>query len=392
MRLLLFMIVTPPDLEISYYSIRALLLKLSDTVNLQVFFNGVESDKQNEIHSSFNSPYLAFEENTPEIFLRKKEIEDQIGQDYLTNSGRMAHRQGLWANGSEIWSRELIKFMHYDLIGIIDADFEVLESDFIDDAINKFLDNPRLGFFSANFSPDQVVFDTYSGEETVIKSRYSTWFCIYRAAALARCCDFSYYEERDENEIRKWDHSAKLQEILSRNYGFVGDSISNTEQWKFIHYGAFAKNRTLFGWKLFFYRAIRIGRHNGYRHIVKTRFFSKLITRICNRLYRLCELEEYRKERSRFLYQGSMPEVMIRASGLEITEVYDGYIVYNSFRDNVCHLNNTAAIIFEFCDGKLNKNEVVACVTKIFDLSDSGHAEIRSCVDALIKEGLIQST
>src|SRR5262249_45322149 len=188
------------------------------------------------------------------IFLRKKEIEDQIGQTYLTDLGRRAHRQGLWANGSEIWSRELIKFINYDLIGIVDADFEVFESDFIDDAINKFLDNPRLGFFSADFSLDHKVFETYSGEEAVIKSRYDTCFCIYRTTALAKCCDFSYYEERDENEVRKWDHSAKLQEILLRNHGFVGGSISNEEQWKFLHYRAFAKNRSLFGWKLFFYR------------------------------------------------------------------------------------------------------------------------------------------
>jgi hypothetical protein len=303
MRLMLFMIVTPPDLEISYYSIRALLPKLSATINLQVFFNGVESEKQNGIRSSFNSPYLAFEENTVEIFLRKKEIEDQIGQSYLTDLGRWAFRQGLWANGSEIWSRDLLKFRNYDLIGLIDADFEVLESDFIDDAVNKFLDNPRLGFFSANFHPDCKVFDTYSGEEAVLKLRYDTWFCIYRATALVKCSDFSYYEERDQNEIRKWDHSAKLQETLSKNYGFVGSSASNEEQWKFIHYFAFAKNRTLFGWKLLFYRAISIGKHNGYRHVVKTRLFSRLITRICNTLYRLCKLEKYHKERSRFLFQ-----------------------------------------------------------------------------------------
>ncbi len=86
-----------------------------------------------------------------------------------------------------------------------------------------------------------------------------------------------------------------------------------------------------------------------------------------------------------------MPEVMMRASGLEVNEVHDGYIVYHSSRDNVCYLNKTAAIIFEFCDGKLETEEIVAHVAKVFDLGESAHAEIRSCVDALIKEGLIQS-
>ena len=86
-----------------------------------------------------------------------------------------------------------------------------------------------------------------------------------------------------------------------------------------------------------------------------------------------------------------MPEVMMRASHLEVNEVHDGYIVYHSSRDTVCYLNTTAAIIFEFCDGKLDTEEIVACVAKIFDLGDSAHTEIRRCVDELIKEGLIQS-
>jgi hypothetical protein len=49
--------------------------------------------------------------------------------------------------------------------------------------------------------------------------------------------------------------------------------------------------------------------------------------------------------------------------------VHNGYIVYHSFRDNVCHLNSTAAISFELRDGKLDKEEVVACVAKIFDVA-----------------------
>lgn len=86
-----------------------------------------------------------------------------------------------------------------------------------------------------------------------------------------------------------------------------------------------------------------------------------------------------------------MPEVMVRASGLEVNEVHDGYIVYHGSRESVCYLNKTAAIIFELCDGNLDTEEIIAHVGKMFDLSDSTHAEIRSCVDALIEEGLIQS-
>jgi Coenzyme PQQ synthesis protein D (PqqD) len=86
-----------------------------------------------------------------------------------------------------------------------------------------------------------------------------------------------------------------------------------------------------------------------------------------------------------------MSEAMMRASGLDVHEVPDGYIVYHASRDNVCYLNKTAAIIFEFCNGKLDAHEIVARVAKLFDLGATSHAEIRSCIDLLIKEGLIQS-
>jgi hypothetical protein len=86
-----------------------------------------------------------------------------------------------------------------------------------------------------------------------------------------------------------------------------------------------------------------------------------------------------------------MPEVMMRTSGLEVHEVPDGYIVYQGARDNVCYLNKTAAIVFEFCDGGLEADDIVARVAKIFELGASAHAEIRTCIDSLVKEGLIRS-
>ena len=86
-----------------------------------------------------------------------------------------------------------------------------------------------------------------------------------------------------------------------------------------------------------------------------------------------------------------MSEVMVRAPDLEVHEVPDGYIVYQGAADNVCYLNKTAAITFEFCDGKLAAEDIVARVAKAFDLDISAHAEIRACLDSLVKEGLIIS-
>jgi hypothetical protein len=84
-------------------------------------------------------------------------------------------------------------------------------------------------------------------------------------------------------------------------------------------------------------------------------------------------------------------EVLARADGLEVHEVPDGYIVYQNAKDNVCYLNKTAAVVFEFCDGVFDSGEVVRRVAQIYDLDAMSHAEIEDCVQSLIKEGLVQS-
>ena len=85
-----------------------------------------------------------------------------------------------------------------------------------------------------------------------------------------------------------------------------------------------------------------------------------------------------------------MSQGVVRASGLEVHEVPDGYIVYQDARDNVCYLNKTAAVVFEFCDGRLQSDEIVARVAKLFGLKTSAHAEIRDCLGSLISEGLVR--
>ena len=86
-----------------------------------------------------------------------------------------------------------------------------------------------------------------------------------------------------------------------------------------------------------------------------------------------------------------MADVLERVDGLEVHEVPDGYIVYHGSRDNVCYLNKTAAIVFEFCDGKFDSEEIVSRVAGIFELKASSLEEIKTCVEQLIKQGLIQS-
>jgi hypothetical protein len=86
-----------------------------------------------------------------------------------------------------------------------------------------------------------------------------------------------------------------------------------------------------------------------------------------------------------------MSATVIQARNLEVHEVPDGYIVYQSERDRVHYLNKTAAIIFEFCDGSHETDEIVVRVAKVFELGPSAHDEIRAGLDSLVQEGLVLS-
>ena len=86
-----------------------------------------------------------------------------------------------------------------------------------------------------------------------------------------------------------------------------------------------------------------------------------------------------------------MTKLLTRVDDLEVNEVPDGYVIYETARDRVHYLNKTAAIVFEFCDGKRDADDVVSRVKLLFDLDSFADAEIKSAIDSLLKEGLILS-
>jgi hypothetical protein len=86
-----------------------------------------------------------------------------------------------------------------------------------------------------------------------------------------------------------------------------------------------------------------------------------------------------------------MTDVLLRADGLDVNEMPDGYVIYQASSDRVHYLNKTAAIVFEFCDGKRDAGDIVSRVKELFELGSSSDAEIRDCVESLLREGLVLS-
>jgi hypothetical protein len=86
-----------------------------------------------------------------------------------------------------------------------------------------------------------------------------------------------------------------------------------------------------------------------------------------------------------------MTDVLVRAEGLDVNEVPDGYVIYQTAADRVHYLNKTAAIVFELCDGAHGAEDIVARVSRMFEVEGAADGEIESCVQSLLKEGLVLS-
>jgi hypothetical protein len=75
--------------------------------------------------------------------------------------------------------------------------------------------------------------------------------------------------------------------------------------------------------------------------------------------------------------------------GIKISEVPDGYVIYDPKQDRVHYLNQTAAIILELCNGKITARELVSLVQDAYSLPEPPEAEVADCVQKLMEEGLI---
>jgi len=86
-----------------------------------------------------------------------------------------------------------------------------------------------------------------------------------------------------------------------------------------------------------------------------------------------------------------MTELLVRAEGLDVDEVSDGYVIYQTGSDRVHYLNKTAAIVFELCDGTRGTDDIVSRVSWMFELGGAADGEIEACIHSLLKEGLVLS-
>jgi coenzyme PQQ synthesis protein D (PqqD) len=78
-----------------------------------------------------------------------------------------------------------------------------------------------------------------------------------------------------------------------------------------------------------------------------------------------------------------------KADDLELSEVVDGFVVYQPARDRVHYLNRTALIVLELCTGENDVSAITAFVQASFELPEPPTAEIAACLTQLREEQLV---
>jgi hypothetical protein len=80
-----------------------------------------------------------------------------------------------------------------------------------------------------------------------------------------------------------------------------------------------------------------------------------------------------------------------RQEGVEISEVTDGFLVYQPERDRVHYLNPIAALILEICDGSMRAEEIPPCLAASFSLAEPPREEVAACLAKLLAEELLDT-
>ena len=79
-----------------------------------------------------------------------------------------------------------------------------------------------------------------------------------------------------------------------------------------------------------------------------------------------------------------------QTSGCEMSQMDDGYVVYQAQTEKVHYLNPTAAMVYELCGTELTVSDIAAYVGNAFSLPQPPLAEVTACIDDLLKQGLIE--
>ena len=80
----------------------------------------------------------------------------------------------------------------------------------------------------------------------------------------------------------------------------------------------------------------------------------------------------------------------VRAEGLEINALDDGYVVYQKSHDRVHYLNPVAGLLLELSTGALSEADLALRIKDAWDLPEPPHAEVAAGLQDLRKQELVR--
>ncbi len=84
---------------------------------------------------------------------------------------------------------------------------------------------------------------------------------------------------------------------------------------------------------------------------------------------------------------GSNP---VQVESLEVNEADDGLIVYDPSSDQVHHLNPTASVIFDLCDGTRDTDAIASTLAKVYSLQTPPIPDAIAGLSDLAERGLVR--
>ena len=79
----------------------------------------------------------------------------------------------------------------------------------------------------------------------------------------------------------------------------------------------------------------------------------------------------------------------IRSEGLEVDEADDGLVVFDPRTDTVHHLNPSASVIFDLCDGSRDADAIAALLAEVYELEEPAHDDALAGLRDLAERRLI---
>jgi hypothetical protein len=261
-----FMIVTNKDILIAQFAIagyQKLFLKYGKNLpfELLIYANCLDDAIKFQYFTKWKQyRFIKIFDNKE----KTKSISLIPGETIVSPEGVSTIREGKYEHCDEIWTSELPKIAT-PYFATVDADFEILQPDFIFRMIEMLKLNSNAIGISTDYTPiQQNCYDSYTNRYINLQARWHTWFCIYKREANQ--CDISHflYEEKNRaGETNCHDSSGYYQNKLIENFGFKFLTVGQKYQPQFIHYGAFSKNRSITNGSIWLYRMLAIASKRG---------------------------------------------------------------------------------------------------------------------------------